>query len=99
MAGKHYNDAQRRQILAIFHSRTESVDLFAQRYGIAASTLYKWQEKLADDHPSAFVEILPDAAPTPVACPMILQTPQATLHFQTLPDTDWLTELMQKMKS
>jgi hypothetical protein len=33
MAGKHYNDTQRRQILALFHSRTESVDLFAQRYG------------------------------------------------------------------
>jgi hypothetical protein len=27
-----------------------------------------------------------------------LQTQQVTLHFQTLPDTDWLAELMHNLK-
>jgi hypothetical protein len=98
MAGKQFNETQRKQLLNLFQARRESIKQFTTRHGISACTLYKWQEKQAVQDQSAFVEIIPESAPAPASCAMILQTQQVTLHFQTLPDSDWLAELMHNLK-
>lgn len=97
MPGKRFTKSQRRELLQQFQARTESIQQFAKRHGVSATSLYQWQQALdADPHPG-FVELKPEVATTG-HCKLVLQYGGVALHFDSLPDTDWLTELIQQIQ-
>ena len=98
MPGKRFTEAQRMKLLKLFQLRTGSIQQFAKRHRVSAATLYKWQHLSEADTQSAFVELKPESA-TGNCCKLVLQTGTVALHFQNLPDTDWLSALIHKMQS
>jgi hypothetical protein len=98
MAGKRFTEAQRRELLRLFQARTGSVEAFTRRYSVSAASLYQWQQSVDSSSPGGFIELKPDPSPAEKSCKLILQAGSVVLHFQTLPDAVWLTELIENIQ-
>ncbi len=97
MPGRRFTESQRRELLQQFQARRESIQQFTKRHGVSATSLYHWRQAMdADPHPG-FIELKPEVAPSG-SSKLILQYGSIALHFQTLPDTAWLTELIQQIQ-
>lgn len=97
MAGKRFTEGQRRELVRLFHARTVSVEAFTKRYGVSAASLYQWQQSVDSSSTGGFIELKPDPSPAE-SCMLILQAGSVVLHFQTLPDAVWLTELIENIQ-
>jgi len=97
MPGRRFTESQRRELLQQFQARRESIQQFTKRHCVSATSLYQWQQALDADPHSGFIELKPEVAPSS-SCKLVIQYGSIALHFQTLPDTDWLTELIQQIQ-
>ena len=77
----------------------ESIAGFAKVHGVSVGTLYNWKRQLAHRSPEAdlgFVEIGQPLSPE-LGVHLTLKIGSVSLHFEQLPDADWLSALVEKL--
>ena len=99
MRGKKYSAQEREELLKSMAKRKESIAQFAKAHGVSVGTLYNWQQQAAELSPKAgsgFVEI---SRPISVGlgAQLTLKHGKVSMYFDQLPDTGWLTDLIEKL--
>lgn len=69
-----------------------TVRAYAERHGVAASTLHRWRSQLREEkHTPSFVEIETDERPAFTGC--VLTVGGVVLTLESLPPAAWVAEL------
>lgn len=94
------------QHIAAAHRESLSVSAYARKHGLAVSTLYYWQRKLAACAPqpsnsrATFVALRVSASSQtpPMTCTLILDS-DVHLALSALPPAEWLAQLTHAMQA
>ena len=99
MGGRRYSAREREELLDCLANWQDSIAGFAKVHGVSVGTLYNWKQQIADKSPEAdlgFVEIGQPLSPE-LGVHLTLNIGSVSLHFEQLPDTDWLAALIEKL--
>jgi len=99
MGGKRYSAREREELLHCLANWQESIAGFAKAYGVSVGTLYNWKQqsmRRGSDAEPGFVEIGQPFSPE-IGAHLTLNIGSVSLHFEQLPDTDWLAALVKKL--